>query len=65
MINVACFKQRTPDQMDFEDLGKANYNIASLGSSDNAYGMVPEKPQFCGLRYKEMKNPRCHSFWNA
>jgi hypothetical protein len=45
-MNVARFKQRTPDQKDFLDTGKADYNIAGTGARDSAYGMVPEKPRF-------------------
>jgi hypothetical protein len=39
----ARFKQRTPEQMDFEDAGKADYNIARGGGSGCCYGKVPEK----------------------
>jgi hypothetical protein len=38
----ARFKQRTPDEMDFEDAGKADYNIAGAASRAGVYGKVPE-----------------------
>jgi hypothetical protein len=36
----ARFKQRTPEQMDFEDAGKADYNIGGAG------GRVPAMVRF-------------------
>jgi hypothetical protein len=48
MINVACFKQRTPDEMDFDDAGKADYNIQGSTCRRGGGGMVAEKPRIAG-----------------
>jgi hypothetical protein len=42
-INVACFKRRTPDEIDSKEAGKPDYNIADTAARRAAYGKVPEK----------------------
>jgi hypothetical protein len=37
------FKQRTPNQIDFEDAGKPDYNIVDTASRARRYVKVPEK----------------------
>jgi hypothetical protein len=48
--NARFFKQRTPDEIDFEDAGKADYNIADAASRGGSYGKVPEKQLIAVLR---------------